>query len=302
MPQGIINGRLMLPETPTPTALADHVQVYSKTDNQLYFQSGDGAEHLVHPITTFKSYTFKTRDSATGVNYISGFYDFATDDANLNQGALTVTHGSANHPYAAHAFIVSGGNGATDGSDLVLTVSGTSIQDDGTRTGGDSEVIEATAEVSAADTYFETTKKWLGTITYTLSSTGGGTFNYDFNYGYAKYDDFGNRAFTLTDFEIHGLADAVDTSFDIEILKHSASGWTYAASGFAAGSTALYQLTTIYSTESDLASGEQFAFKRASISDSIDGSSGEGIIIKITTGAAKAIAYLNAHLGVVINV
>jgi hypothetical protein len=40
-------GVLTMAETTTPTALADYGKVYTKNDNQLYFQSGDGVEHQI---------------------------------------------------------------------------------------------------------------------------------------------------------------------------------------------------------------------------------------------------------------
>ena len=249
-------------------------------------------------IPIFKSYMWKARDASTGENYTAGFYDVSTVDANLTQASTTVTFGGANHPYAAHAFIVSGGSGATDGSDLVLTVSGTSITDGGVRTAADSEVIEPTADVSALNSYYETTKKWLGQVTFTLTSTGGTTFNYDFNYGYNKYEDFGNRDFTLTDVEFTGLANANDGGFDIEVIKHQSTGWTYAATGFDPSPNVLYQMTTIHGTESDIDAGEAFAFKRAGLSVSVTGSGSEGLLIRVTTGVANSVTYMSCHLGV----
>ncbi|KKN73166.1 hypothetical protein LCGC14_0403390 [marine sediment metagenome] len=41
-------GVLFLNETTTPTAIANHGAIYTKTDNALYFQDGAGNEHLVH--------------------------------------------------------------------------------------------------------------------------------------------------------------------------------------------------------------------------------------------------------------
>ena len=38
---------LTLKETTTPTAVADHAKLYTKTDNKLYFQDGAGTEHEV---------------------------------------------------------------------------------------------------------------------------------------------------------------------------------------------------------------------------------------------------------------
>jgi hypothetical protein len=284
-------------QTGTPTPIPDKFTIYAKDDDLLYYQDGAGVEHLVGGTPNFKSYTFVSR-AATGEFFSAGFYDYSTTDANLTQAALTVNQGSANHPYAAHAFIVAGAAGTTDGSDLVLTVSGTSINDSGTRTPADSEVIVADATAAATDGYFETNKKWLGQITFTLSSTGGTTFSFDFNYGLCKYEDFGNRGFTLTDFEFVGLANANDTGFDIEVLHHNDTGWTYAATGFVAGNTPVAQMTVIHSTESDLVNGELFAFKRSGLSTVVDGAALEGLIIRLTIGANNSVSYMDAHLGV----
>lgn len=267
----------------------------------LFYTDDTGTDFMVggYP-SAWKSFTFAGGAVASGEHFQGGFYDYNVADANLNQGSLTVTHGATNVPYAAHAFIVSGGNGTTDGSDLVLTVTGTSIDDAGTRTGADSEVIEATAATSALDTYFETTKKWIGTITYTLSSTGGGTFNYDFNYGFAKYEDFGNRDFTIVDFENTGLANANDTGFEIELLHHNATGWTYHATVFVAGNTALLSMNTIYSTEQDLDIDTPFAFKRTGLSTAVAGANSEGVIVRVTTGASNSVNFMDTHIGVII--
>lgn len=296
---GFVNGRLLLKETGSPASIENFVQIYAKDDNCLYFQNGSGIEHLIAgQVPSFKSYTFRSRDPGSGVHYVGGFYHAPVDDANLTNASPTVVYGGANHPYAAHAFIVSGGNGSTDGSDLVLTVSGTSIDDAGVRTEADSEVIEPTATVSALNSYYETAKKWLGTITFTLTSAGGSTFSYDFNYGFCKYEDWGNRDFAITDFECTGHPNMNDAGFDIELIHHKAAGWTYHATAFVPGAAALYQMTTIHSTESDLDADEPFAFKLTGLSQDIDGSGSEGTIIRVTTGVNNSVFYMNIHLGV----
>ena len=247
-------------------------------------------------IPLIKSYTFSARDAASGANYSAGFYDFSTTDANLTNASLTVTHGGANAPYAAHAFCVTGGVGSTDGSDLVLTVSGTSITDAGVRTTTDSEVIVAVGTAAATDQYFETNKKWLGTVTFTLSSTAGSSFDLDFNYGFCKYEDFSNNDFVVNSFECVGLCNANDSGFDIELLHHKATGWTYAATGFVAGSSAIVKMTTVHSTESDIDAGEPFAFKRTVLAESVSGSASEGVVIRITTGANNSVSYMDSHI------
>lgn len=297
--QGLVNNRLLLQETTTPAKKDGHIYLYAKADKCLYMLDEENVEYLIGgDAPSFKSYTFRSQDPGSGVNYIGGFYQSPVTDANLTNASPTVTYGEANHPYAAHAFAISGGDGSTDGSDLVLTVSGTSITDAGIRTESDSQVIEATAGASPLNEYNETPKKWLGTITYTLTSTGGSAFDYSFNYGFCKYEDWGNRDFTITDFECTGNPNMNDSGFDIELLHHKAIGWTYHATAFVPGTTPLYRMTDIHSTESDLDGDEPFAFKLAGVSVPVDGRDSEGTIIRVTTGVNNAVFYMNIHLGV----
>lgn len=250
------------------------------------------------PKTTYKSYNFAARPGASGEFFQAGFYDYNVADADLTQASLTVTHGGANAPYGAHAFIVAEGNGTTDGSDLVLTVTGTSMTDAGVRNASGSEVIEATAEVSATDTYFETELKWIGAITYTLSSTAGTTFDYTFNYGFAKYEDFGGENFVVTDFETLCEPNADDAGFNIQLLHHNGSGWTYHATAFVAGQGVLTDMNADYVTEIDIDAGEPCAHKRDNLSTFVAGRSGEGVLVRVTTSTNAAITYQNTHIGV----
>jgi hypothetical protein len=239
-----------------------------------------------------KSYSYKARSGAAGENFLAGFYNYDTNDVTLTiGGTVTHTYGGANVPYAAHAFCVASGAGGTD---LVLTASGTSITDDGTRTPADSEVIVADTDAASTDEYFETAKKWLGTVTYTLTGSSGA---FTFNHGLCKYEDFGNRQFTITDFESVGLCNVNDGSFNIELLHHKATGWTYAASGFVAGTTPLLAMRTVHSTESDIDAGEGFAFKRVGLSTAVAGAGSEGIVVRVTTGINNSVTYMDTHIG-----
>ena len=98
-----------------------------------------------------------------------GYYDWSTTDANLNQGSLTQTHGSSNVSYAAHASIVTRVNGTVDTGTVSIVVSGTSVDDEANRQAGDSETILADITTAGENGYYETVKKCLGTITYTLT-------------------------------------------------------------------------------------------------------------------------------------
>ena len=250
-------------------------------------------------IPSYKSYSFKSRTTSNGVNYLAGFYEAPTADTTLSNASLTQTLGTALNPYAAHVFAVTGAAGTTDGSDMIITVSGTSITDAGVRTGTDSEVLIADCTAAATDQYFETTKKWVGIVTLTITSTAGSTFTIDLNYGLAKYEDFGNLDFTMTDFEAVGQAQATDTGFDISLLKHSSTGWTYSAAAFAPGSTPIAAMTTVHGTESDLTANKYFAFKRTGLTTAITGTAAEGVIVRVTTSVNNSIAYMDSHIGVV---
>jgi len=292
--------QLAMKEITTPSAVSGYGQAYTKADNVLYFQDGAGVEHAIGGATpTFKSFNITTQGLGASPDvYAAGYYDAPAADADLTQANLTQTLGTANKSEAAHAFIVASGAGSTDGSDLVITVTGISITDAGVRNASDSEVIVADATAMSTDEYFETTKKWLGQVTYTLSSTAGSTYAATFNYGFCKYDDFGNRDFKVTDFEAVGLAGANDTDVDIILFHHSSTGWTYSAAAFVPGGTKICQLSTDHSDDDKLVVSEHFAYKRAALSTSVNGSDAEGVIALITSSANNAIEYANIHIGV----
>lgn len=247
---------------------------------------------------TYISTSYYGGASAAGTDYRVGYYKAPAVDANLTQASPTIVLGSANGSYATHAFAVSGGNGTTDAGDLVVTASGTSITDAGVYTPGDSETVVPDALSSPLNTYYETPKKWIGAVTYTLTSSTGTNFSYDFNAGFAKYEDFGNKDFTVSIFEAVGNALANDTGFNVELLHHKATGWTYHATAFVPGSSALANMNTDHSTEKDLISGDGFAYKRANLSALIGGNDSEGVVVRITTGAANSVGNMEIKIGV----
>jgi hypothetical protein len=257
-------------------------------------------EHHGGPVAVVKSYTFASRAGASGEYYQAGYYEAPAADANLTQASTTQAYGTANASHAAHAFIVSAGDGATDGSDLVLTVTGTSITDAGVRTPADSEVVVADALVSGCpvDTYLETAKKWIGAITYTLSSTGGAAFAFSFNYGFAKYEDFNNTNVTFRGVEVVGLANATDAGFNVQLYHHTDQGWVYSAAAFVAGNTPIEDQNVTHGTDNDIIGGEHFAFKRTGANVAIAGASSEGLVMKVTTTVNNSISYMDSHLTV----
>jgi hypothetical protein len=275
------------------------------TDGTLAGDSDDAAptekaiKTYIDSKVIFKSFNITTQGLGASPDvYTAGFYEAPAADADLTQANLTQTLGTANKSEAAHAFLVASGAGVTDGSDLIITVTGISITDAGVRNATDSEVIVADATAMSTDEYFETTKKWLGQITYTLSSTAGTAYNATFNYGFAKYEDYGNRGFTVTDFEVVGLSGANDTDLDIILFHHHSTGWTYNAAAFVPGGTKICQMSTDHSTDDQIFSSEHFAYKRASLSTSVDGSGIEGVVVLVTSSANNAVEYANIHIGV----
>lgn len=261
--------------------------------------------------TSWKSYSHSTGNS--GSHYIAGSYGAPAAEMVLNQGALTQTYGAANNAYGAHVFFVAKGDGVTDGSTLVVTVTGVSITDAGVKNDSDSEVIiGAGADVSgcanggiianlATDVYCETQKKWLGQVTYTLSSSGGSTFNLSGNYGRTKYDDFGNKDLLVTDFECTWHASANESNFGLILFHHNVNNWTYSAGSFVPGGTQIANIDTDYGGNDEFDTGEYGAYKRAGMSEAVTGNNGEGMIINFSNAVNNSIIAIDCHIGVTFN-
>ena len=244
-----------------------------------------------------KSYSFTSQGIGAGTYYKGGYYDYSSTDANLTQALTTQTYGTANVAYSAHPFIVCAGVGTTDAGVVGLRITGTSIDDNGVRTTSDADTILTDITAVATNEYYEA-KKFIGTVTYELITISGTptTYSLDFNYGYAKYEDIGNRDFYIFGIEAVGLAAASDNAFDIRLLHHKNTGWTYAATGFVAGNGSIASWSTDLGTEDELANGIDFAWKRTNLNTFIDGSGSEGIILEITTGQNNSVQTMDVHI------
>ena len=249
---------------------------------------------------TYKDASLTTQGVTAGTFYLFGFYKAPAADANLTQASATQVLGSANGSYAAHAFIVAGGAGSVSSGQVGLRVTGASIQDDGTYTGSDSEVLTDNIATLSTDQYLETGKKWLGQVTFELYIVSGApaTYSADFNYGLAKYEDFGNRPARLSDVEVITVAGANDSGFDIIVRKHSTTGWTYSAAAFKPTPPVVVQMSTDHSTARQLINGDTHAYKRAGLAEDFASDSSEGIVVEVVTTTNNAVEILNAHLGV----
>lgn len=253
----------------------------------------------------FKSYTLTTRGIIGAHDaYLAGYYFAPAAAKAFTQAAATQTWGTAITSYAAHAFMVTTNNGAADAGTVSVVVSGTSITDGGVALDADSETIIADVTAAGASEYFETSKKWLGTITYTLTLAGGATTgNITANYGYCKYEDFGNRDFTVTDFECVWETDTSEGTgnFDICFFLHSDAGWTYSLAAFVPGGTVIADMVTDHTdgAANDVTrASEDHAYKRAALAQAVLGSAQEGVVIRVSTTANNSLQHFDAHVGV----
>lgn len=240
------------------------------------FAQINGATRQLDLNTGTKETSFDSPSGSSGTFYFAGFYLFHTSAFTPTGTATNV--GTANASYAAHALVVLG----AASTNMVVRVTGTSINDSGTRVTSDFEDIDTSG--GSANDYFETTKKFIGQVGYTLQSGTGVTINA----GFAKYWDNQNSDFTVTGCEAVWLGGANDSGADIELLHHKSTGWTYGAGGSPTTPTALASMATDHSTESGIVNGQDGAWKRTNLSQAIAGSGSEGIMWRITTTANRA--------------
>lgn len=215
-----------------------------------------------------------------GVHYMGGFYDFAASD---NDFSPATTLGTANLSYAAHVFVVLG---AVAVDEISITVTGTTISNEGVRNAGpDTEVITIPNE-AAVDSYFETSKHFIGQVSIETTAGTAKTCNF----GFAKYWDNNNGNFAISGLEVTWIGGASDNSPNIELLHHSASGWTYNVGSEPTPPTPVASMQTDHNTEIKTASGVSGSWKRTNLNTPVAGSNGEGTIFRITTtaGAGKA--------------
>jgi len=236
--------------------------------------------------------------AGAGEYYMMGYYDCPAADTTLSNGSPTQAYGTANSAYAAHAILVSDGNASTNApsNTIVVTVTGTRIQDDGTRTPGYVATITNDLVAMAADEVVETSEKFIGAVLYTATSAGATVFTGDINYGFASYEDYGNTDFTIDSFAFEWFAALSDAGFDIDIHRHELTGWTFSAAAFEAGSAPLYALTIDHGAEHEMVASEHGKWKRAGESEIILGSGSEGLVVHIVTTAGKSIEWLNGSI------
>lgn len=228
-----------------------------------------------------------------GESYFAGFYEHDTTDVTLTQASLTKVFGTAGVAHAAHVYAVFAGAGTVDAGVVGLRVTGKSVTDLGVITASDSETLSSDITTITADQYLETGKKFVGQVTYELFTVSGTPTAYSltFNYGIVKYEDYGNQQFFVDGFQFVARAAANDSGFDIALIHHKTTGWTYAATGFSPPDNALASSSDDFGTDGGLSTGGYVAFKRTDLAQFIDGAGSEGLIVKVTTGAQNALSY-----------
>jgi hypothetical protein len=271
---------------------------WDSTYSVLKMWNGSAWIRVWDPPPKQRSEAFATEGLAAGTYWSHGFYDAPAVAASLDELSTTQTLGAANVAYGAYAFLVASGPGSVDAGSVSITVSGTSITDAGVRTAADSETIVADITTMATHDYYQTDKKWIGQVTYTLVPAGAATFDATFNYGFAKYQTMSGIEFEVTDFEVTGLAGANDSAFECELLLHDENGWTYNGAAFVPGGTTIAVLNTDYGAEDQLGSGDYFSWVRNNLSQVVD-STGvwpDGVIVKVVVGQTDAIKFANIRI------
>ncbi len=237
------------------------------------------------PKQSEKSWTFESPAGSSGTFYFGGFYRFASSD---NDFSPSTNFGTANTAYAAHFFIVTG---ETTLDEVIIEVSGTSINDRGVRVENDEQNITIPLG-TLADTYMETPKKWLGTVAVeTIAGTA-----ITNNYGYSKYWDNNNNDFTVIGFEATWLGGANDNDANITVIHHKPGMWNFNAGGEPVISSSIASMQADYLTESEIKNGQEGAYKRDNLNQFVHGGNGEGTIIEIITSSNKAFEIGNLML------
>jgi len=245
-----------------------------------------------------KSYSFTSQGITGGEFWKAGFYDWETDDANLDEGSPTFTLGTADRAYAAHVGIVAAAAGTVDTGQVGLRVIGIEDSETGAQMANSTNTITTDITTLTADLMQETAAKYSGEVTGELYVVSGSptAYSLDCNYGYSKYDDMQNRDFTISGFEAVWHGRASDDDFNIQVYKHATDGWTYAASGFEPGNGVLIDRLVDQGLAGEVVSGEDGAWKRVDLSQFIDGNGSEGFLIKVTTDENNTIQTMDMHI------
>ena len=230
-----------------------------------------------------KSFGFSSPANNGDEVFFGGFYEVAASD---NDFSPSVNFGTANIAYGAHLFVVLG---ALTVDELTIRVSGTSITDAAVRTTSDTEDI-VIPDATAANAYYETTKKWIGQVAIVVQSGTAKTCNY----GFTKYWDFNNNHYTVLGVDFTFFSDANDANTELRLYHHKSTGWTFNAASTPTPPTAIASMQTDYVTEYQVLKGQPGAYKRDDLDVHVLGNDSEGIILSAASNNGKAFLSGNA--------
>ena len=246
-----------------------------------------------------ESYGFTSQGVTSGSYWKAGFYEWPATDANLSQALTNVVLGtSATAAKAAHIGIVANGAGTVDTGTVGIRVFGIMDMEGGAQVADQYAIITTNITLLVADEMIECSEKFSGQpeVQLYVSSGSPTTYSADFNYGFSKYTDLGNRDFTITGFECEWQGNAADGIMDVALLLHGTTGWTYAATGFVAGNGDVCRKTIDQALAGDIVNGQDGAYKRTNLDQFVDGNGAEGYIIQVVTGANNTIQTMDMHV------
>ncbi len=220
---------------------------------------------------------FKT--GPAGITEIMGGYIFAPSDDDFIPSVL---FGTVNEARGAHLFLVQAAGAG--GGDTTIRITGTSITGLGIRTPGDTEDL-VMGDAAAAGTYYETIKRWNGQVTIAKQSGP----DLPANHGWATYFDNANNDYILTSMSVTWLAGANDSGFDMQLLLHSSSGWTYTPGGEPVPAVAIVSSGSDLAPENEVFNGETGQWSRGQLNISVAGSVADGLIFRAVTGVSSTI-------------
>jgi hypothetical protein len=248
-----------------------------------------------------RSYGFTSVGIGAGTYWKGGFYDWSSTSINLTQASLTQTHGTVGRAYAAHVGIVPNGPGTVDTGKVGLRVVGIQDSETGVQLADQTGIITEDITTLTANIMAETVEKFSGQISIELYVVSGvpTAYSLTFNYGYSKYEDLENRNVTITAVECVWQGNALDTEFDVALLHHKSTGWTYAATGFNPGDGDIVRKSVDQILAGDVVNNEDGSWKRVDINQFIEGNALEGILFQIITTQNNTIQTMDIHLAAV---
>jgi hypothetical protein len=247
------------------------------------------------------AYSFTSTGILAGTYWKGGFYEWQTTSVELTL-LNSVTIGTTDAAKAAHVGVVSGGVGVVVGGGQVgIQCTGILDSEQGPQTAAQTAVISDDITTLSLNDYMESVEKFSGVVTIDLYVVSGSptSASFTFNRGFSKYDDFEDRDYTITGLEITWQGNAT-SSLDIALMKHTTTGWTYAASGFVAGNGDVCRKSVDQQLAGGVINNQNGAYKRLQLNEFIEGRGGlEGHIIQIVTGANSTIQTMDMRVDAV---